>query len=535
MSSDSKVAASNLALSVGGKQLSVLQPDWVNIEAEVNLIPSATLVLKSKRSWGSADVQQEVSLCRPGSVLRINTKSGKILFCGILTQQSICLKKGSEELKLTVKHPLQGLNASLRSQVFTETKDREILRAFCTEQKIKINKLDGMDANHPQMVQFACSDWQFIITRLRANGVWLVPELDGSDGFSVTEPALAPKADHILEDRRKEGDFYEGEWTFSCQEQAKQLNVSAWDLEKQEMCNAVKAALLPIGSDGLNPAKLAALNTGTWWLTNSQPLTTEEQSALANGRWLAQEARSIQGRFTVKGDHKYKLGQTLTFSGFGRSVDGLALITGVQHEITQADWRTTLQIGQSLSHDVDAGVVPGVAGVLVGVVDSYQEDPGKFNRLRVKVPALMHDDKPLWARFATPYASKESGLCFYPEEGDEVVVGFFADDPCYPVILGAMHNPKNLPPFPPSTENNQKGLVFGHGDNKQQLMFDSQKKSATLQVNKDVLTLHQGMQLASEQDVTISAQNLALNAKQQVKVEGSSGVHVKGAKVDLTN
>jgi uncharacterized protein involved in type VI secretion and phage assembly len=147
----------------------------------------------------------------------------------------------------------------------------------------------------------------------------------------------------------------------------------------------------------------------------------------------------------------------------------------------------------------------------------------------------MHDDKPLWARFATPYASKESGLCFYPEEGDEVVVGFFADDPCYPVILGAMHNPKNLPPFPPSTENNQKGLVFGHGDNKQQLMFDSQKKSATLQVNKDVLTLHQGMQLASEQDVTISAQNLALNAKQQVKVEGSSGVHVKGAKVDLTN
>ncbi|WP_207256310.1 hypothetical protein, partial [Pseudomonas sp. GW456-L14] len=67
------------------------------------------------------------------------------------------------------------------------------------------------------------------------------------------------------------------------------------------------------------------------------------------------------------------------------------------------------------------------------------------------------------------------------------------------------------------------------------LMFDRQQGSATLQVHKDTLTLHQGMQLASEQDIALSAQNLTLNAKQQVKAEGNSGVQVKGAKVDLTN
>ncbi|MBV4465870.1 hypothetical protein KVG95_21310 [Pseudomonas sp. SWRI79] len=527
-------ALSKLELWVGGKQLSLLKPVWVDIQAEVNLIPSARLVLGTDKPRLQGEVQKEASLCRPGSEFRIGIKSGPTLFRGILTQQSMRLQKGSSELTLTIKHPLQRLTASLRSQVFMDTKEEAILRELCSAQGINIKKLEGVDATHPQMVQFGCSDWKFIVTRLRANRVWLVPELDGVDGFSVTKPALAGQADHTLFNiGSKEGvGVEEGEWHFSCEEQPKQLAVSAWDLQAQAMSHSATPASLSIGREALDPRKLVALNSSIWSLANSQPLATEEQVALANARWLAQQAASIHGRFTVEGDAKYQLGQTLALSGFGHSFDGLALITGVQHDITKKHWRTTLQIGQSLSLDVDAGVVPKVTGVLVGVVDSYLEDPAKLNRLRVKVPALQ-DKTPLWARFAAPYASKESGLCFYPEEGDEVVVGFFADDPCYPVILGAMHNPKNLPPFPPSTENNQKGLVFGQGDNKHQLMFDSQKGSATLQVSNDAMTLHKGMQLVSDQDVTISVQNLKLNAKQEVNIEGKKGVQVKGA-VDLS-
>ncbi|AZC38226.1 phage baseplate assembly protein V [Pseudomonas chlororaphis] len=521
-----------LELWVGGKQLSVLAPTWVEIQAEVNQIPSARLVL-SIADNALAKAEEEVALCKPGSEFRIGAKQGSTLFSGILVQQSMRLQTGSSELTLTIKHPLQRLTASLRSQVFMDAKEEAILRELCSAQGIAIKKLEGVDATHPQMVQFACSDWQFMAARLRANRVWLVPELDS---VSVMKPVLARQANHtVYKDGKKGPGIEEAEWQFSCQEQPKQLAVSAWDLPEQVMSRTATPALLSIGGEALDPGKLAALNSSTWLLANSQPLTTEEQFALANARWLAQQTAGIQGRFTLEGDAKYQLGQTLALSGFGRSFDGSALITGVQHHFSEKRWRTTLLIGQPLSHDVDAAVVPRASGVLVGVVDSYQEDPGKLNRLRVKVPALMQNDKPLWARFATPYASQESGLCFYPEPGDEVVVGFFADDPCYPVILGAMHNPKNLPPFPPSTENNQKGLVFGQGDNKQLLMFDRQEGSATLQVHKDSLTLHQGMQLASEQDIALSAQNLTLNAKQQVKVEGKSGVQVKGAKVDLTN
>ncbi|PMY46899.1 hypothetical protein C1Y34_31850 [Pseudomonas sp. GW456-L12] len=522
----------DFTLWASGKQLSVLAATWVEIHTEVNHIPSARLVL-SVADNALAKAEAEVALCKPGSEFRIATHKGSTLFSGILVQQSMRLQKGSSELTLTIKHPLQRLTASLRSQVFMDAKEDAILRELCSAQGITIKKLEGVDATHQQMVQFACSDWQFMTARLRANRVWLVPELDS---VNVMKPALAGQADHTLYKNGKKGPgIEEAEWQFSCQEQPKQLAVCAWDLSGQAMSRTATPASLSIGRDAFDSANLAALNSSTWSLAKSQPLTTEEQGALANARWLAQQAAGIQGRFTVEGDTKYQLGQTLALSGFGGSFDGSALITGVQHQISKERWRTTLLIGQPLLQDVDAGVVPRAAGVLVGVVDSYQEDPGKLNRLRVKIPALMQNEKPLWARFATPYASQESGLCFYPEAGDEVVVGFFADDPCYPVILGAMHNPKNPPPFPPSAENNQKGLVFGQGDNKQLLMFDRQQGSATLQVHKDTLTLHQGMQLASEQDIALSAQNLTLNAKQQVKAEGNSGVQVKGAKVDLTN
>ncbi|WP_350307145.1 type VI secretion system tip protein VgrG [Photorhabdus viridis] len=525
-----------LVLWVGGKKLTALAPLLIEIQAEVNRIPSAKLVLNTEGNTLAqldAETEKEVSLCMPGSTLRVDAKSGQTLFSGIVMNQSLRLQKGRSELTLMVVHPLKRLTASLRSQVFMDEKEGDVLRELCSAQNIKVNKLAGMHVTHPQMVQFTCSDWQFITARLRANGVWLIPELDG---ISVIKPALSGHADHILDNKSKQGvGIEEAEWRFTCQEQPKQLAVSAWDIQEQAMSRIKTPTLISLGNEALDPKKLATLNNSTWLLASSQSLAEEERSALADGRWLAQQAAGIQGRFTVEGNAAYQLGQTLKVSGFGASFDGSALITGVQHHMSKGVWRTTLLIGQPLLQDVDADLVPRVSGVLTGVVASYQEDPARLNRLRVKVPELMQDDKPLWARFSTPYASKESGLCFYPEAGDEVVVAFLADDPCYPVILGAMHNPKNPPPFPPSAENSRKGIVFGPGDNKQQLMFDHQQGSATLQVGKDSLTLHQGVQLNSEQDGVLSAKNLTLESKQQIGISGNSGVKIKGAKVDLTN
>ena len=48
----------------------------------------------------------------------------------------------------------------------------------------------------------------------------------------------------------------------------------------------------------------------------------------------------------------------------------------------------------------------------------------------------------VWARMAHVYATEDCGFVFYPEVGDEVVLGFFDDDPTYPVILGSLYSSK---------------------------------------------------------------------------------------------
>src|SRR5689334_20641186 len=61
--------------------------------------------------------------------------------------------------------------------------------------------------------------------------------------------------------------------------------------------------------------------------------------------------------------------------------------------------------------------------------------------------------RPISSSASRPSASRRAGIlwtrrqlgCFRPEPGDEVVVGFFNDDPRQAVILGAMYSSKNAP------------------------------------------------------------------------------------------
>src|SRR5262249_43799003 len=118
----------------------------------------------------------------------------------------------------------------------------------------------------------------------------------------------------------------------------------------------------------------------------------------------------------------------------------------------------------------------------VGVVDEFAEDPDKQLRVKVRLAGVDAKEKSVWARLAAPDAGKSRGWFFRPEAGDEVVVGFFADDPRQPVILGSLFGPKNTPPEAggqPTKENAARVLVSRTGS---MLGFiDDKKGSAFLE------------------------------------------------------
>jgi uncharacterized protein involved in type VI secretion and phage assembly len=147
------------------------------------------------------------------------------------------------------------------------------------------------------------------------------------------------------------------------------------------------------------------------------------------------------------------------------------------------------------------------------VVQAYPADgdPGKISRVKVRIPAfdaIDSGESVVWARLNLPYAGDKRGMFWVPEAGDEVVVGFFNDDPRHAVVLGSLYNGQTEPPLQFSEANQEKGIitkngikiVFTDAEDKEKLtiatpggntvLLEDENGIAVEDKNKNKITLH---------------------------------------------
>ncbi len=167
------------------------------------------------------------------------------------------------------------------------------------------------------------------------------------------------------------------------------------------------------------------------------------------------------------------------------------------------------------------------------------EDPDKQHRIKVRLPVLGDGAEGLWARLATPEAGKGRGISFRPEPGDEVVLGFFNDDPRQPVVLGALFGSKNTPPdavHDATDKNTLRGLVTRSGLT---LALDDDKKQLSLQMPSGAKLLMdddgEAIVLSDKHGnkITLDKNGIALKSAKDLLLDASGNVTVKGAKIDL--
>jgi uncharacterized protein involved in type VI secretion and phage assembly len=84
-------------------------------------------------------------------------------------------------------------------------------------------------------------------------------------------------------------------------------------------------------------------------------------------------------------------------------------------------------------------------GLVTGIVMNV-DDPAAQGRIQVDIPTMPGRTRTAWAPVAAPMAGKDRGIFFMPEIEDEVVLGFIANDPEQPVILGYTWNGVDTPP-----------------------------------------------------------------------------------------
>lgn len=530
---------------------------YIDLCKEANRIPWAELtVLDGDASKGKFEVSDE-GFFDPGTEIRISMREDDApmakLFQGIVVRQ--CAKAGKIGSYLTIElaDKAFALTTERKSAVYRKQDDSAVIRKLIKENKVTVGKVFSTGFKHTELVQYWSTDWDFILTRAEANGLLVLVD-DGKIDVSPPNASKAPKAKFeygITE-------IYDLEIEADARSQFGKVVAHGYDIKTQKLTPPQPGAEAKLAPGRLKGAAIAGkVGSPECTLVSATPGLPAEFKAWAKGKMVRSRLALVRGRLRTEPQPKLKPGDVIDLKGVSTVFNGKSLVTGVRQQISKESWNTEIQFGLGaqplverapVSLPASAGLLPAVQGLQVGIVEAFAADPGKQFRVKVRLPGLNQKDGIVWARLALMDAGKERGYFFRPEKGDEVVVGFFNDDPRQAVILGSMYSSKNPPFVKPEKENNQKGFISRGKigvmfDDKQQqlnlstdlkkldqlIVIDQKDKSIKLvdNINKNVVQL-------DKKGVSITAgKDFSLKVKGNIKIDAKGKIQIKGAKTDI--
>jgi Rhs element Vgr protein len=536
---------------------------------EVNRIPSATLVFVDGNPSKQQFVLSDQTFFEPGKAVEIQLryedgkKNSATIFKGLVVKHNLEVSARESTLSVELQDAVVGMTKGRNSAVFRQKSDADILKSLLGESGAKSGTIEPTELVHEEIVQYYCSNWDFMLLRAEANSLLAVVQ-NGEVSFKKLETTQAPK--HHFEYGITE--IYSFEMEADASQQYESIETVTWDIRTQKLSQKSKAADFPLAQSNLEGKNIADKFGGKEYLLNSAvSIDPKESKSWADATMARIRMSLLRGVISVPGVAEVQLMEVMELKGMGKRFSGKTLITGVKHTIEHGGWTTHLQFGlsglsfsrQPFIQDVPAaGLLPAVQGLQIGIVDAFEEDESKEFRVRVILPGVDPVKGKVWARLASPEAGlgadgKGRGYFFRPEQGDEVVIGFFNDDPRQAVILGGLYSSKNVPPKgweKLDTENALKGIVSKTGisfqvddkektlklltSEKQYILIDEKKGIEIKDLNENTITLNdKGINIKVADKLVIEAKGDIELIGKNIKLDASANVEIKGSKVDV--
>ncbi len=520
----------------------------IDIIKEVNKIPIAQIVLldgdaaKQEFTISNTDFfklgkQVEIKLRYEGEVQNEAT-----VFKGIIVRHSVQADSYSSLLTVDLKDAAFKLTTQRKSAVFRDMTDKEIIDQILKKGGLQVTFIAATKTKHKEMVQYYCTDWDFILSRADVNGHWVLVD-DGK--IKVEEPNLKGLPKHSFE--YGISDIYEFEMEADIRYQYTSVESTAWDIKTQKLLPPLKAKSVSLSQGNLKGEQLAkTIGADNYQLITSGQFDDSEMQVWADAKLLKSRLSMLKGRLKVPGFADIKVGDVMEVAGIGKRFNGKTLVTAIRHQVNTQGWQTDVQFGlsadffaqqnQNVIDTPAAGLVPAIHGLQIGIVDKYEDDPNKLFRVKVRIPSI-ETDGIVWARLASVEAGNKRGIFFRPESGDEVILGFINDDPRQAIILGAVHSEKNaLPPdLKVTQENSKKGIVTKES---LKILFDDETKSIEISTPKgNFIKLSEqdkGIQLKDENGntMTMNDKGFEIKSNKDIVIEGKN-ITIKGSKVDV--
>ena len=521
----------------------------IDISKEVNRVPDAQLVLLDGDVPKGEFPISDAEFFEPGKEieikLRYEGKPDATVFRGLVARHGIEVNDTGTILSLAIKDAAIKLTHPRRSNVFREMSDAEIVSKIVQQASLGRGTIESTRPKHQEIVQYHATDWDFIVSRAEILG--LVVSVDDGE-ISLKKLAVTGAPRHRFELGMSE--IFDLEIEADACHQYPAVEGFAWDLKKQKATPASQAKPFRLSQGNLDGKSIAkAIGFDTQVLSHPVPLDPTELQAWADAGMARSRMALIRGRLSAPGFADIEPLDVIEIAGVGDRFSGRALVTGIRHRVNDDGWRTDLQLGLSpdlfirqadVQESPAAGLLPAVSGLQIGVVDKFEQDPDREFRVKVILPAIDQEKGTVWARLASPDAGKDRGYFFRPEVGDEVVVGFFNNDPRQAVILGAMFGSKNAPPEIVSkvTKDNvdkaivtKKGTTIGFVDGKKASVFIETAQNNRILLDDEA----QAIKISDEHgnQITMDDNGIALKSAKDLKIEANGNVEIKGQKVDV--
>ena len=521
----------------------------LDIRRELNRLPTALLVYGDGDAATRTFPVSDSALFNPGSEIEIKARyegqgRDQTLFKGLVVRHAFEADRHGSLLRIELRDKAVKLTQPRRSAVFAKMSDSDVIGKLARSAGLQA-KVASTPISHESLVQYDCSDWDFLLARIEANGL-LLAVTDGA--LAVAKPQISGAAQISIDYGLSE--IFELEFETDAMGQSAGFKAQGWDAKKQ-VALRVDGAPPPAAAQGRLGSKQAAQKLGFAQATLLHPvaMVNQELKAWADSQALRTGLALVRGRASLPGNGTLALLQIAEIKGVAQCFAGKALVCGLCHRIDSQGWVSDLQFGlpsatgaarADVSAPASAGLLPAVAGLHIGIVAATADDPEGENRVKVTLPGLPDGSGALWARLAMPEAGKGRGWYFWPEPGDEVVLGFFNQDPRQPVILGSLFGSKNAPPaaiVDGSAKNLLRGLVSKKGITIG-LVDDAKAKLYLQTPGKNKIVLDDDGELIELSDkhgnkITLDKNGITLKSAKDFKVDASAKVEIKGSKVDL--
>ena len=467
-----------------GALSSVLPIVSVDVYYDINMIPKAIVVIEdgevSNGKFALSDGEDLV----PGSDVTIKLGYGSAsskVFKGVVVRHGVSISRsGHSCVKIECRHKAIAMTCARKNANYLNKTDDAIVNEIQGPYGVSITSSMG-GAEHKEILQYYCTDWDFIMTRAEANGCWLLA--DGED-LSIKKIAATGSAEVELTWGKDIIDFRAEANALS---QVKKVVAKSWDITKQDVISDNSEMVSLGGQNNLSNETLQkVLNVASNTLQINSQVPQNALKAWAEADQLKNELSRVCGSVVCWGTTKGALGGLVALKNVGTRFKGNALVSGIHHHFSDGLWTTEFSFGMSkewfyekfeTSAPISSGINCGVHGLLTGIVEQIHEDPDNLNRVKVKIPLMENTTQDVWARLGGAYASNGVGFLFYPEVGDEVILGFFGGDPSSPVILGSLYSGKRTPPQALEQKNNVKKILTRE---KLSVEFNEEDKSITI-------------------------------------------------------